>query len=113
MLTGGIKRRAEAEALIAAGIVDVVGLARALVLDPHLPNRWTIGDGADPVFPRFAAPPPDGVTAWYTMRIAALAHGRSSGEDWTPASALAAYRERDTARALRWRRRFTAMADRV
>lgn len=38
MLTGGFKTRMQAEAALASGAVDVIGLARALVLEPTLPN---------------------------------------------------------------------------
>jgi 2,4-dienoyl-CoA reductase-like NADH-dependent reductase (Old Yellow Enzyme family) len=37
-LTGGFKTRAQAEDAVASGAVDIVGLARALVLEPELPN---------------------------------------------------------------------------
>ncbi|MEM8742899.1 MAG: oxidoreductase, partial [Pseudomonadota bacterium] len=50
MLTGGVKTRAQAMAARALGI-DVVGLARALILDPALPDAWRTGTAADPSFP--------------------------------------------------------------
>jgi 2,4-dienoyl-CoA reductase-like NADH-dependent reductase (Old Yellow Enzyme family) len=106
MLTGGIKTRSDAEALIADGVVDLVGLARPLVLDPDLPNNWTTGNGEDPVFPRFESSPPGGVTAWYTMQLTSIAHGNPSYDDRTPDSALIEYDERDTQRALHWQQRF-------
>ena len=68
MVTGGFKTRAQAADAVARGLTDMVGLARAVVLSPDLPSRWLSGAGGDPVFPRFAAPPAGGVTAWYTMR---------------------------------------------
>jgi len=57
MVTGGFKRRAEAVEAVTSGAADMVGLARALVLDPDLPTRWRTAAGGDPAFPRFAAPP--------------------------------------------------------
>ena len=39
MLTGGFKTRQQAVDALGAGI-DVIGLARALVLDPELPGKW-------------------------------------------------------------------------
>lgn len=105
MLTGGVKTQRDAEALISDGIVDMVGLARPMVLDPDLANHWTSGDGEDPVFPRFTSSPPGGVTAWYTMRLTDLAHGRRTSDDSTPHSALAEYNERDSQRAATWRQR--------
>jgi 2,4-dienoyl-CoA reductase-like NADH-dependent reductase (Old Yellow Enzyme family) len=76
MLTGGIKTRRQAVDLIAAGDVDLVGLARAMVLDPELASTWLGPDPADPEFPVFVSPPAGGVTAWYTMRMTALAEDR-------------------------------------
>lgn len=75
MTVGGFKTRAQAVAAVESGAVDVVGLARALVLDPDLPARWVAGEDADPAFPRFAETIPGGITAWYTCRIAAIAGG--------------------------------------
>ena len=63
MLTGGVKTRRVAEALISDGIVDLVGLARPMVLDPDLANHWINGRGPDPSFPRFTFSPPGAVTA--------------------------------------------------
>jgi 2,4-dienoyl-CoA reductase-like NADH-dependent reductase (Old Yellow Enzyme family) len=68
MLTGGFKIRTQAEDAVASGAIDVVGLARALVLEPSLPNLWMADQTPEPVFPRFSdAPPEGGITAWYTM----------------------------------------------
>jgi len=104
MLTGGFRTRRDAEMLISDGTVDLVGLARPMVLDPDLAHHWTGGGGEDPVFPRFASSPPGGVTAWYTMQLTALAQGLRPTDDSTPDSALAEYDERDDRRAVRWRR---------
>ena len=69
MLTGGFKTRSQVEEAVASGAVDVVGLARALVLEPSLPDLWKENQRPEPVFPRFSETPEGGVTAWYTMRI--------------------------------------------
>ncbi|MEL6296550.1 MAG: oxidoreductase, partial [Pseudomonadota bacterium] len=87
--------------------VDVVGLARALVLEPELPNAWLDGDARSPVFPRFQDPPAGGVTAWYTMRLTELAEGRDlSGPEKLP-DAIAAYNARDNERVALWNERFS------
>lgn len=105
MVTGGFKTRTQVIDAIASGATDLVGLARALVLEPDLPNTWRTTDR--PVsFPRFADPPAGGVTAWYTMRLTALAEDR--GTD-TPADlhlALRQYTDRDTRRVALWNARF-------
>lgn len=54
MLTGGFKTHAQAEDAVASGAVDMVGLARALVLEPSLPNFWKVKQKPEPDFPKFA-----------------------------------------------------------
>ena len=105
MLTGGFKTHDQVAEALAQG-VDVVGLARALVLEPELPNAWLGGSTRSPVFPRFQDPPEGGVTAWYTMRLTELAQGRDhSGPEKLP-DAIAAYNARDDERVALWNERF-------
>ncbi len=105
MLTGGFKTYEQALDALSAG-VDLIGLARALVLDPSLPIRWLDGDKQAPAFPRFQDPPEGGVTAWYTMRLTELAEARNlSGPEYLP-EAMRAYEERDAARVKTWNARF-------
>ena len=106
MLTGGFKTRGEAAAAVRSGAVDVVGLARALVLDPHVPAKWLRSEGGDPEFPRVRSPPPGGVTAWYTMRLAALANHREATFRLGLDAALADCESRDAANARAWDERF-------
>lgn len=105
MLTGGFKTKAQAEAAIEGGTVDVVGLARALILDPALPNHWQAGE-PDPVFPRFAEAPEGGVTAWYTMKLTALATRDGDLEAADLIEALETYNARDAKRSERWTAHF-------
>lgn len=79
MATGGFKTEGEAQAAVASGVVDAVGLARALVLDPALPRTWAAG-ATGPRFPRFRGTQPGGVTAWYTMAIRALSEDAAPPE---------------------------------
>lgn len=106
MLTGGFKHRDEAVDAVASGAVDVVGLARAMAIAPDLPATWLRSDGADPRFPRFESPPPGGMTAWYTMRLVALAEDRETTFDLGLVEAIAAYDARDGAKEALWRARF-------
>lgn len=101
MTTGGFKRRSEAEMAVAHGTVDLVGLARALVLEPDLPTVWR-DDGPDPVFPRFPEAPPGAVTAWFTMRLEEIGEDRSRHALPDATAALDRYRERDSARVPLW-----------
>lgn len=106
MAAGGFKTRAQAAAALSEGTVDMVGAARGHVLAPDLARRW-MGVGDDPEFPRFPGPlPAGGITAWYTMRIAALASGSEVTDAQTPQTALAAMGARDRDRAARWVARF-------
>ncbi|MEM1049484.1 MAG: oxidoreductase [Pseudomonadota bacterium] len=106
MLTGGFETRDQAAAAIQDGSADAIGLARAMVLNPSLANAWLDDAGGDPGFPVFDAPPRGGVTAWYTMRLAALGEDREDRFDMSPAAALEAYEMRDEKRCERWRERF-------
>lgn len=47
MVTGGIRRRAVAEQVVASGTA-MVGIATALSLDPQLPNQWRSGKETEP-----------------------------------------------------------------
>ncbi|MGB0908047.1 MAG: NADH:flavin oxidoreductase/NADH oxidase family protein [Maricaulaceae bacterium] len=40
MVTGGVTKRASADAALAEGNVDVIGIARAFAYAPHLPKDW-------------------------------------------------------------------------
>ena len=48
MVTGGIRRLAVAEQVLASGI-DMVGIATALALAPHLPRDWKAGKASTPL----------------------------------------------------------------
>jgi 2,4-dienoyl-CoA reductase-like NADH-dependent reductase (Old Yellow Enzyme family) len=106
LLTGGFKTRREAADAVASGATDLVGLARTMALDPDVPAKWCDPDGGDPEFPRFDSPPVGGVTAWFTMRLAAIANGTE--EDFGPAlsAAIEAYESRDAERIGTWKHTF-------
>ena len=102
MVTGGFKTLAQAENAIADGTADVVGLARALVVDPELPSFWLSGQRAKPQFPRFNNPPEGGVTAWYTMQITQNAKGEAALSPDDLEDAITKYENRDNARRRIW-----------
>lgn len=107
MLTGGFKRREQAVDAVASGAVDMVSMARAMVLDPRLPEVWLTEEGGDPDFPVFDSPPRGGATAWYAMRITELAEDREETFTLDPQSALRVYEERDAGRCIKWREKFS------
>ncbi|KAH8169456.1 NADH:flavin oxidoreductase / NADH oxidase family protein [Sarocladium implicatum] len=103
MVVGGFKTAAQAIDAVQSTALDVVGLARALILYPSLPNAWMSGAMAEPSFPRFEAPPEGAVTAWYTMRM--LSNGESGEGDGAldATTALAVYNDRDKQREAEWK----------
>jgi 2,4-dienoyl-CoA reductase-like NADH-dependent reductase (Old Yellow Enzyme family) len=107
MATGGFKRRQQAIDAVASGAVDMVGLGRAMVLNPRLAETWLSEDGGDPDFPKFEAAPPGAITAWYTMRLTALGENRESGFKIDLPSAVCMYEERDAQRCIKWREFFS------
>jgi len=102
MLTGGFKTRSQAEDAVSSGAVDIVGLARALVLEPSLPNLWMANEKPKPTFPRFAEPPEGGITAWYTMRLTAIGEGTEPSEFGDLWAAMDEYESRDGSRTEIW-----------
>jgi 2,4-dienoyl-CoA reductase-like NADH-dependent reductase (Old Yellow Enzyme family) len=107
MATGGFKRREQAIDAVASGAVDMVGIARAMVLDPRLAETWLTEDGGDPDFPRFESAPPGGITAWYTMRLTDLGEDRENGLTTDLSSAIRIYEERDAQRCIKWLEKFS------
>lgn len=106
MVTGGFKTLQQAKAAVENGKADLVGLARALVVDPDLPKKWEMGRGTDPQFPRFDSPPEGGVTAWYTMQITQIANGESGLSPADLPDAIKVYEERDHQRRGTWTEHF-------
>lgn len=106
MVTGGFKTLQQAKAAIEEGQADLVGLARALVVDPGLPVKWKMDDTPEPQFPRFDNPPDGGVTAWYTMQMTRFANGETALPSSDLADAIRVYEERDQQRREIWREHF-------
>ena len=106
MASGGFKRREQAVNAVASGAVDMVGIARAMVLDPQLAKAWLTEEGGDPGFPRFESNPPGGITAWYTMRLTALGEDREDAFTLDLPSAIRIYEERDAQRCIKWREKY-------
>jgi 2,4-dienoyl-CoA reductase-like NADH-dependent reductase (Old Yellow Enzyme family) len=110
MLTGGFKTRSQAEEAIASGAVDIVGLARALVLEPYLPELWKTDQQPEPLFPRFSDAPEGGITAWYTMRLTEIGADRETPVFGDLRQAIQAYETRNKSRARVWLRHFSSDA---
>ncbi|MEO9899526.1 oxidoreductase [Nisaea sp.] len=106
MTAGGFKKRAEAEEALLSGAVDMIGLARALALDPRLPGKWMRKSGDETVFPRFSSTPPGGVTAWYTQRLRQLGTHGTADEGGSVEDALIQVNRRKAANALLWQDHF-------
>ena len=106
MLTGGFKTREQAIDAVASGATDIVGLARALVLEPALPRLWKRAQSLAPEFPRFAHAPEGGITAWHTMRLTAIGQDKETTEVGSLEQAISAYAARDEARTKLWLEHF-------
>jgi 2,4-dienoyl-CoA reductase-like NADH-dependent reductase (Old Yellow Enzyme family) len=102
MATGGFVKREQAIDAIQSGAADMVSLARAMVLNPSLAESWLSENGVDPEFPVFDSPPHGAVSAWYTMRITALAEENENSFILDPKSALEVYEQRDAERCINW-----------
>ncbi|MCJ8299047.1 MAG: hypothetical protein MJK13_08960, partial [Pseudomonadales bacterium] len=107
--TGGFKTRTQALSSLSSGAVDMVGVARAMILNPALANSWLSETAADPDFPRFEAPPLGGVTAWYTTLLTAVGNDNESNFALDISSAIRLYEERDALRCVKWRKKFSAL----
>ena len=46
-------------AALESGAADMVGVGRALVLNPSLADNWILQNGADPAFPKFESTIPE------------------------------------------------------
>jgi 2,4-dienoyl-CoA reductase-like NADH-dependent reductase (Old Yellow Enzyme family) len=106
MVTGGFKKREQAVNAVDSGAADMVGIARAMVLNPRLAEVWLTKDGGNPDFPKFESAPPGGITAWYTMRLTALGEDRENAFTLDLPSALRIYEERDAKRCIKWQKKF-------
>ncbi len=102
MITGGFKTRDQAERAIVEGEADLIGLARALVIDPELPTYWLAAQRGEPQFPRFKSPPEGGVTAWYTIQITQNAKGDALLSPDDLESAIETYESRDETKRCIW-----------
>ena len=107
MLTGGFKSRQQAEEILSSGIVDVIGLARALVLEPSLPDLWKNGQALETVFPRFSQNLEGGVTAWYTMKILEISGNKELLRSDDLIRVIQAYEKRDLIRTKTWLQHFS------
>jgi len=96
---------------LASGAVDIIGLARALVLEPSLPNLWKTNQKPEPTFPRFVDAPEGGITAWYTMRLTEIGADKETAEVGDLGQAIQDYEARDKARTEIWMRHFAHHGD--
>ena len=106
MLTGGFKSHAQAEEAVASGAVDIVGLARALVLEPSLPDLWKADRKPEPFFPRFSDAPEGGITVWYTMRLTEIGADKETSVFGDLGQAIRDYEARNKSRTTVWLRHF-------
>jgi len=108
MLTGGVKTRADAIALIEDGVCDLVGVARLAVLDPGLANAWTSepDHSVDPPFPKLVSGQSGDITAWYQRRLRDIAEGSEAETERTAAQARAEIADGHQQNTRSWAARF-------
>lgn len=106
MITGGFKKKAEADFVISNGIVDMVNIGRAIALNPYLPNDWISNKNENITFPRFETTIPGGITAWYTMRLTAIAEDKDKEFNQDLLTSFKEYKLRDAKRCIKWKKRF-------
>lgn len=107
MVTGGIRRRAVAEAVIAGGVA-MAGIATALAIEPDLPRKWRAGGAEVPALKPIR---------WKNKQLASSAHmsavryqmvrlgrGRTTRPRVSPAWALATSQVTARCRARRYRK---------
>ncbi|MBB3002727.1 2,4-dienoyl-CoA reductase-like NADH-dependent reductase (Old Yellow Enzyme family) [Paraburkholderia tropica] len=110
MVTGGIRRHAIAQQVVASG-VDMVGIGTALAIDPTLPHAWRAGRDEVPAL----AP-----IAWKNKSLASLANmaavkfqlqrlsvGKRTDPNVSPLRALIVQQVAEAARTRRYRRWIT------
>jgi len=107
MLTGGFKTSTQAINALTASAADVIGVARGMVVEPAIANHWLQRTSLEEsfteiLFPRFESPAPGAITAWYSMRLSAIASDNDTDFLLTLSDALIAYEERDNQRGITW-----------
>lgn len=102
VVTGGFKTYDQVIGALSLNAVDSIGLGRALILNPELPNEWIYGSSVVPRFPKFKLPPVGGVTAWYTMLLTAIGSDNEKEFNLELLPAIQAYESRDKARVSKW-----------
>ncbi|WP_279388168.1 hypothetical protein [Vibrio crassostreae] len=102
VVTGGFKTYDQVISALSLNAVDSIGLGRALILNPELPNEWIDGSSVVPRFPKFKLPPVGGVTAWYTMLLTAIGSDNEKEFNLELLPAIQAYESRDKARVSKW-----------
>jgi 2,4-dienoyl-CoA reductase-like NADH-dependent reductase (Old Yellow Enzyme family) len=106
MTTGGIRRRAVAEQVLASGVA-MVGVATALALRPELPKAWFAGEDPDAT-PVVVAWKDKGMAGLANMalvkrRLRAVAAGQGAPRDYSPLFTLIADQVRTKGLVKRYR----------
>lgn len=94
MLTGGFRTRRAMDAALQENALDLIGLARPLVMDPELPRRLLAGEDGHPAqYPHtFSNKKIDGAAelAWYSEQLRRVSLGLEPGGTSGRAAASAA-----------------------
>ena len=104
MISGGFKKKDEVQSAISSGVVDMVSIGRGMIIDTNLANTWINNSGSDPIFPKFEVVVPGGITAWYTMRLTAIANDDEDNFNLDLINALESYEKRDNEKCFIWKK---------
>jgi 2,4-dienoyl-CoA reductase-like NADH-dependent reductase (Old Yellow Enzyme family) len=107
MVTGGFRSAAAMEDALAEGALDVVGLARPLLLDPSFPAKLLGGVAARVDLPALGVKRPSLATlaeaGWYDAQVQRLARGDEPDRGLSPRWAMASYLAKAAVRGVRHR----------
>lgn len=106
ILSGGFKKCIQAQQILSENKADMIGVGRAMILEPKLASIWLSDNSYDPVFPRFEETVPGGLTAWYSMKQIAIGEDKEDDFKLDLLSSVSAYEKRDASRIDIWNLRF-------
>ncbi|PEI05548.1 oxidoreductase [Pantoea agglomerans] len=106
VVTGGFKKLQQVLEAVSYDGIDMIGMGRAMALNPRLARDWMESRGADPKFPVFEKKLPGGVTAWYSMLLEALSVDNEHNYRPDIQDAVKIFKKRDTERYKNWLRSF-------
>lgn len=119
IVTGGFRTKQAMEEALEEGLIDAIGIARPLCLNPDSPQQFFNGAlnalpndesqlvigkgfwGAASSSKSIQALNNQAQAGWYYHQIERIAHGQAPEQDFSPRKALFAHLKKDAGRAIR------------